>query len=1460
MAAAGGDAPSAAPALAPQAGGGDDIVVEGANGLTEQEAAAAAAAAAAADPEAQPFELSLYLPARPLLPAGHAAAGLPETPSPLKVAVTPQESLNELRITITDSPEGYWLGAFCFRRPASGRQANGGASSSSTSSTPKLGERVDEWTELKTIFEDVPRDKRELHIAHVAYNEADVRAHVQRLRELLSGGQADPSSIGIDGGISVQDAVKNAELWDNEQKNAPEQSAVSSKGSKKKKAAPSSSEADDDATCAAQAKEPFEDFANWKTGDVTSLIPRQCRPERAFPQCLRSFAIASWSPPPHHLRTQGDFLYLHVVTLEGENLFITGCVRGFYINRSTTHRFDPTPRLQPESYASSSLFDTLCAASPLFLANFAKLFQDPVSQRDYFAVVPVSNCLPSHPWLARQHTHYADSLRTQGAFLLTGATSADTLDGSRDWNDEIQSTRELPRSTLQERLMRDRVLNRVYAEFTLAAVRAVPRVAAGEVQAMNPMDKRDAQMFIVNNLFISKGVDGVDLYPHMGGDEAAHVAVSKDVQGIRCLNNLDVEGICLLGTVVIDWMGERWVAQSVVPGLFRRRDDEFDAEGHLVEKPDSQEDTQVIYGGIEGPEIIKDDAGFHALFGRVAKTLHLALHDVKDAKSADHALWLSVDSKGLRGADGRKYALDLARLNPVDVFWLEQDMGGKVIDGEKGALVNADDKYPHRMTLLRQELLEVYWDHELRNWARQELATKAAAKQAEAEQRKAIEGSAEQGKEGSTKKEAKDSDKKEEEPERLDANQFKLAFNPDAFVEFKPAESSEQHNVLVSDENDPTVAAVRSAGKFLRETAIPRLVTDVAVGAHTTQDGASLARQLHARGINVRYLGYVAQLTFPSQRHRLNQELLERAGPGIEGFLAPFRRIVLQEMVVRAVKRIIRRLLRWSSYANLSIALSHVFNCLLGDQVQPDPHPLYVPSPFDGEDAQTPEWVSLTPETMRASIEVEIRARYRFQLPTAYFITDLRREQVLREVCIRCGIQMRLRNYELDIAGASVADTKTNGHAIEASQHTKSAQTAATSNGSGIGKKKKKGGSGAHAAATTADVVPVQHTSFTPADFLNLVPVLKDSTPKSVLAEEAFEAGRVSMSRGDRALGLELMTEGMSFHEQVYGLVHPDVARCYSIFATVLHHYATILAVEQAEKQRQAPEGETVPASELSEQISVANALRYQRQAVTLSERTLGLDHPETLAQYVNLAVLERLEGNVEASLRCQQRVLELLELIHGDDHPEVINALNNIALTLQNARLFERSLKVYASSFEMAERLYGRDSINTAYLAHELSQAYTLAGDLKKAIEIEKEANKVFETRLGKDDNMTKESTTLLNNLAASAVRIAKMDARQKELTRLGLASQAGRSQATRQVMGGGAAATAANAATGSPGATATMQSAASSARGATPDMAGKSLDDLVRFIQGPGASGSAMDSAKKNKGGRTMKKLGQK
>jgi len=110
-----------------------------------------------------------------------------------------------------------------------------------------------------------------------------------------------------------------------------------------------------------------------------------------------------------------------------------------------------------------------------------------------------------------------------------------------------------------------------------------------------------------------------------------------------------------------------------------------------------------------------------------------------------------------------------------------------------------------------------------------------------------------------------------------------------------------------------------------------------------------------------------------------------------------------------------------------------------------------------------------------------------------------------------------------------------------------------------------------------------------------------------------------------------------------------------------------------------------------------------------------------------------------------------------------------------------------------------------------------------------------VFEERLGKDDPQTKESENFCSSLAASAVRVAKLE---KEASARA-ARQGGFGLSNARRVGSGAAA------------------ATSGIAGASPATAGaantnnKSLDEIVKFIQG-GSGASPAKTKGKSKAGR--------
>ncbi len=399
-------------------------------------------------------------------------------------------------------------------------------------------------------------------------------------------------------------------------------------------------------------------------------------------------------------------------------------------------------------------------------------------------------------------------------------------------------------------------------------------------------------MHLIANIFVTKAVNSVDAYTHLGGDEAAHVSHAKDASGVRLLNKLDIDNVYLLGHTVVDWQGERWVCQSVLPGIFsRKRDDnegledeeeiregetaaaesekkeewvEVDGTSPKVEQnakidesgesadeaAGESENYLIIYGADSegGLSHLHWDAGMHKVMKKIASAQRLALHKMQSTQGEEHEFWTSVDVKGLRGSDGRRYLLDLPRLSPVDVEWLEKDMG----EGE--------ENYPHRVVLLRPELIETFWEHSLKVWARQVQSEKVEKEKAEKEKAEKEAASPEGTKtdgEASTTKEASDLPQK-----------FELRFNADAFVEqpkaFGDAKAASDGLSYVpesqKDESDPSIKAVRNASVFLRNIAVPAMLIDIVTSnSFGVMDGASLSKQMHVRGINMRYLGLLMQ-------------------------------------------------------------------------------------------------------------------------------------------------------------------------------------------------------------------------------------------------------------------------------------------------------------------------------------------------------------------------------------------------------------------------------------------------------------------------------------------------------------------------------------------------------------------------------------------------------------------------
>lgn len=1060
---------------------------------------------------------------------------------------------------------------------------------------------------------------------------------------------------------------------------------------------------------------------------LAALLPADQDPA---PKTVKAIALSPWNPPPAHLRQRGHLLYLIVTTNEGEQFQITGHVGGFFVNKSSNAKFDPFPRQAPKAASAHSLLTLIAEISPSFNESFAQL-QEYNNRREPLATFQITNAIPTAPWIVPLTSspvcaHSPDITRTQETYLIAGVEGTDTL---RDWNEEFQSAKELPKESVQDRVFRERLLAKLYADYNDAAARGAVMVARGEVAPLNPTEGRDAQIFVYNNVFFSFGADGVGTFTSEGGDEAARVATGKDVAGVKAVNQLDIEGLYTPGTVVVDYLGKRIVGQSIVPGIFKQRD---------------PGENQIDYGAVDGKDVVAANEKFAAPFEKLSQAMKVKKHPVWDKDGKRFDLEASVETKGLLGTDGRKYVLDLYRITPLDISWLDEMAAEEA------------NEYPHRMTVLRGELVELFHRQKMREWLNAEIAKRAETKKddkasEESKEKPALEGSEEKketseetSEEKTEKVEGVEGKKEADKDDRIDANDFKFALNPDVFSGQAPQTDAEKEE-MAADEKD-----VRAACAFLRDTCIPELLNDLRDSdASFPMDGPSLRSLLHKRGINMRYLGKIATLSEGSR-------------------LQSMREICVRDMVVRSFKHIAAKYLKYLPLPLTSACTAHLLNCFLGSGLNPKPTAEVDQSLRNLYSDADLSFESVTPESLIKAIEGEAQQRFRYKLDPEWH-AQLSHLQVLREVCLKLGLQVQHKDYAFTPASSTPA-------AVEAP----------VVNGNGESKKKKKKSRDGSPASTASNTAP--HT-FTADDIVNVVPIVKDSSPRSSLAEEALEAGRISIAQNQRKLGQELLLESLSLHEQIHGILHPEVARVY--------HQLSMIYFQLDEKEA---------------------AVELARKAILVAERTIGVDAQETLLDYLNLSLFLHQLGDSRTALEYSKHALQLWKTIYGPDHPDTITTINNAAVMLQHLKAYHESRRWFEESLRICDKIFGKQSINSATLQFQLAQALALDNDSKGAVVRMRESFNIFLQELGPNDKNTKEAESWLEQLTQNAVSIAKHN-KDQEARRL----RAGirftpRTLPSRGTVGG---------ATG-----AGVSSASHELE--KPAMDPRSIDELIRFIEG--------------------------
>ncbi|XP_026124766.1 clustered mitochondria protein homolog isoform X2 [Carassius auratus] len=944
---------------------------------------------------------------------------------------------------------------------------------------------------------------------------------------------------------------------------------------------------------------------------LTTLLPTVTHSEA--PSYMLDLSLSCWNPPPGFRKLQGDFMYISVHTLEDKQYDITSCPRGFYMNRSTPEVFDPRPA--QSTPVCHCLTDLLSHISPQFKHNLSTLRHRPSLPSEETLSTPYRTL----SWLgiSSLHSH-------KPSFSGRLGLDQDLNAQAPDWNKELQTARDLPQRSLEERLQRDRALLQVNSAFVWAVAQAAEKVMDGFVDPVSGSHEDPA--FLCGGVFMSIPAHR----DHWLGGERSHRAAQRhELRCVQAYSDLDgdLQNLHTIPTALADYRGVRLSAQGLAPG---------------IQGPEQAEvPNGLLYGYSAGPLENPSRRKLLQLLAQSAKALSLQRHAVLGPTGHQLPLFTSVDAQGILGADGRFYLLDVYRTMPADAnFHVEDGEGGAETEG------SFPRQYPHVLCRLRPELVKAFIQHKHAQFSQR---VKAHMEE---------NGGLEECMESADSRNIDAVRKACKDVGSVSDIIFEMRFNPDVYspgVEF-PSSDSEALELQKR--------LLKEAASFIINHQIPEFMNDCIHGTDIPMDGASLRQALHQKGINLRYLGHlILSINQSDLKHQLRH----------------ITRLAFAEIVVRCAQRFFSGYIQGVETSNLSAAASHFLCCLLV------PH---FSSASNGEESKkrsrrrgrggggasdSTTWTALSGNELWSLISQDAQETYRLKEGLGSNVDHLveqyglQKISLLREMCLKTGIQLRLREYILD----------------------------------------------------SRNKAPVS-----PEDVLNILPVVKHTTTTTTDASRMFSAAQNSLQKGLLEKAYEQLKEAAYLYGRVCDDLHPEACRCLSELAKVAYV-----------------------------QGHPAEARSVQLRVVVISERVLGFDHPNTIQQYVLLAVYLLAGGETALAQRCLYRAKVLLLTVHGADHPYTAVIDASLGLVLQG----EQSLQYLQSALKLNSSFRGDTDLTTALMHHLLAQRLCVAGDFRGGMNHEKEAHRIFQIKYGEDHPQTKCSSDFLRNITQQAVRVER-------------------------------------------------------------------------------------------------------
>lgn len=457
-------------------------------------------------------------------------------------------------------------------------------------------------------------------------------------------------------------------------------------------------------------------------------------------------------------------------------------------------------------------------------------------------------------------------------------------------------------------------------------------------------------------------------------------------------------------------------------------------------------------------------------------------------------------------------------------------------------------------------------------------------------------------------------------------------------------------------------AFVKALATYLRRVVVPSVVVDLRQRTLSCLDGSYLTRSMHASGLNMRYLGEVAQSAY-----------LAEINSGGEGSFV--MEACEKEMVARAATHIFGTYLR----ENDTLRAAPIFfardflNALMNIEEKvnkPDDIADHMLSPTALKAKKTLRHLGFSAPSLWNSIRQHVLRKFKYTLRVwgnpkhiaaksegkeseeatkvqervrAIFVARREKLALLRRVCVRCGVVLERKKYDL---------------------HDKSGQ-------------------------------PIGLT-----DIANIVPVARSSLPDtpSTYARELLDRANGFYAANSLSQAFLYARKALSVLYQVCGCSHVETARCYLLFATLffrvgdkrcLKHQRQGVALLERLKGVDAPD--TIKARTNLALYSFVvgekdDALNLMRESIQANEIVGGARNGEIATLYIRLGRMYRGVYQVNMASRCFAEALRRSSF----DRVHAIQALQSLASLQSETGSHSDALQLQKKSYDLCSASFG--------------------------------------------------------------------------------------------------------------------------------------------------------------------------